>query len=159
MALKDSKFNSLGNKTKWKFKQYVLIERLKGILVVAYNLELNDNGNVSSTDAAYSRLWDSLVHGDWESANRRLFHSHITNTSFSSFSARDSTANEVAQARVKIAWRSFDGEKNKQAKPGCGSFVLKITVSVIGRLRSRCFEVMCENSKKRGQQRRQFYTT
>ena len=98
MALKNSKFNSLGNKTKWKFKRYVLTERLKSILVVAYNLELNDNGNVSSTDAACSRLWDS-------------------------------TASEVAQARVKIAWRSFDGEKNKQAKPGCGSFVLKITVS------------------------------
>ena len=29
---------------------------LLSILVVAYNLEVNDNGNVSSTDAACSRL-------------------------------------------------------------------------------------------------------
>lgn len=29
---------------------------LISILVVAYNLEVNDNGNVSSTDAACSRL-------------------------------------------------------------------------------------------------------
>ena len=123
---------------------------LLSILVVAYNLEVNDNGNVSSTDAACSRLWDSRVCGDWESVIDRRS-KHIC------FTRRFSTANEVAQARVKIAWRSFDGDKNKQGKPGCGSFGLKIPVSVIGRLRSRCFEVMCENSKKRGQQRRQFY--
>ena len=33
-----------------------LNENSNSILVVAYNLEVNDNGNVSSTDAACSRL-------------------------------------------------------------------------------------------------------